>query len=55
VQVGQDAVNYGTAKPEVIVEHNKFISNTITAGKGKHIIIDDAPDNLIENNILREP
>ena len=22
---------------------------------GKHIIIDDAPDNLIENNIYKEP
>ncbi len=35
--------------------NNKFLSNTITADKGKHIIIDDAPDNLIDNNILREP
>lgn len=54
VQVGQDAVNFGTAKPEVIVENNEFISNTITAGKGKHIIIDDAPDNLTEKNTLIE-
>ena len=35
--------------------NNKFISNTITAEKGKHIIIDEAPDNIIENNILKEP
>jgi len=34
--------------------NNKFISNTITAEHGKHIIIDDAPDNIIENNILKE-
>jgi hypothetical protein len=33
--------------------NNKFISNTITAEKGKHFIIDDAPDNLFENNILK--
>jgi parallel beta-helix repeat protein len=32
--------------------NNKFISNTITAEKGKHFNIDDAPDNLFENNIL---
>lgn len=31
---------------------NKFISNTITAEKGKHFIIDEAPDNFFENNIL---
>ncbi len=35
--------------------NNKFISNTITAEKGKHIIIDDAPDNLLENNTFYEP
>jgi len=32
--------------------NNKFISNTITAETGKHIIIDEAPDNVLENNIL---
>lgn len=35
--------------------NNKFISNIITAEKGNHFIIDDAPDNFIENNIIREP
>lgn len=35
--------------------NNEFLFNTITADKGKHIIIDDAPDNLFENNILHEP
>ena len=33
--------------------NNKIISNTITAEPGKHIISDEAPDNLIENNILK--
>ena len=28
---------------------------TITAKNGKHIIMDDAPDNSIKNNIFNEP
>jgi len=35
--------------------NNKILSNTITAEKGKHIIIDDAPDNMIEGNIINKP
>jgi hypothetical protein len=35
--------------------HNKIISNTIIAEKGKHIILHDAPDNRIDNNNLRKP
>ena len=29
--------------------------NVITAENGQHIIIDDAPDNLIEDNIFKKP
>jgi len=35
--------------------NNKILSNTIAAENGQHIIIDDAPDNLIEDNIFKKP